>query len=516
MSDFISTVNLPIVRRSGKVFSYFLTLCDRFLRRGMDIFVAFWGLIFLSPVFALIALAIHRDSPGPVFFRGTRIGYKGRIFDILKFRTMYERPDCYQGAKVTASDDERITPLGHWLRDTKINELPQLWNVLVGDMSLVGPRPEDPELAKDWPRSIREEILSVRPGITSPASVIYRDEEQLLSGNDCEDDYLDHILPTKLRLDVLHIRNRSFLTDLDVIFLTGVALLPVFRKKTIPGRWLYNGPLKLFMTRFMNWFTIDFIIALLSVWLAGGLWRSFGPINVGWLESFLVSLGMGLFFSLINLILGLNRISWSKAQAGAAVNLVFSAGISVGLLLLLHQYFVNFNLFPHGIFLLSGALAAAGFIGIRYRERLITGLMNRWLIARKQAKSVGERVLIVGAGEMGEFAVWFFTRSDFARAFHVMGFVDDDPRLLNIEMAGKTVIGSSHQIPELVSRHDIGLIIFAITRIDDAQRDQIVEICESAHTRLVMFPDLMGIVRNCIEDAELPLVSTSTRLKARR
>ena len=501
MSDFISTVNLPAIRRSSKAFSYISSLLDRFLRRGMDILVAFWGLLFLSPIFGFIAIAIRRDSPGPVFFRGTRIGLNGRIFKILKFRTMYERPESYQGAKLTISGDDRVTPLGHWLRDTKINELPQLWNVLVGDMSLVGPRPEDPDLATEWPGNIRTEILSVRPGITSPASVIYRDEEDLLTGIECEDDYLSNILPSKLRLDVLYVRNRSILTDLDIIFLTGVALLPVFRKKSIPGRLLYNGPLKQFMTRFMNWFTIDFIIALLSVWVAGVVYRTFGPINVGWAESLLVSLGMGLFFSLINLLLGLNRIAWSKAPAVSAIDLVLSAGLSVGLMLAIHPYFKTIEQFPHGIFILSGIFAATGFIGMRYRERLITGFMNRWLLVRSTAKAVGERVLIVGAGEMGEFAMWFFTRSDFSRAFHVVGFVDDDPRLRNMEIAGRTVVGSSNEIPDLVRKYDVGLAVFAINQIDDAQRSQIVEICEGTRTRLVMFPDLMGIVRNCIEDA---------------
>lgn len=506
MSDFISTVNLPAVRRSGKIINRILTGLDCALRRSLDFFVAFFGLIVLSPVFAVLAFAIRRDSPGPVFYRGERIGLRGRMFKILKFRTMYERPESYQGTRVTASGDDRVTPFGHWLRDTKLNELPQLWNVLIGDMSLVGPRPEDPELAQDWPKKIRDEILSVRPGITSPASVLYRDEERMLSGDDCVDDYLDNILPSKLRLDLLYVRNRSILTDLDIIFLTGVALLPIYRKRAIPGRLLYNGPLKLFLTRFMNWFTIDFIISLSAVWAAGVIWRTFGPINVGWGESFLISLGMGLFFSLINLLLGLNRISWSKAPAVSALDLVLSAGLSVGLLIVTHQYVPAFSVFPHGILVLSGVLAAVGFIGMRYRERLITGFMNRWLIARGQARSVGERVLIVGAGEMGEFATWFFTRSDFSRAFHVVGFVDDDPRITHLEIAGKPVIGSSNEIPELVRKHDIGLIIFAITRIDETQRKQIVDICAEAKTRLVMFPDLMGIVRNCIEDARTPMM----------
>ena len=120
----------------------------------------------------------------------------------------------------------RITPLGQWLRETKINELPQLWNVLVGEMSIVGPRPEDPEIAESWPWDARREILSVRPGITSPTSVLYRDEEKMLKGDDVLDDYLQIVMPDKLRLDQLYVRNHRFLSDLDIIFWTLLVLLP--------------------------------------------------------------------------------------------------------------------------------------------------------------------------------------------------------------------------------------------------------------------------------------------------
>src|SRR5690606_29290266 len=104
----------------------------------------------------------------------------GKPFRILKFRTMYECPDSYQGPGITAKGDDRVTPVGQWLRHTKLNELPQLWNVLRGDMSLVGPRPEDPDFVKQWSAETRAELLAVRPGITSPASVLFPDEESLL------------------------------------------------------------------------------------------------------------------------------------------------------------------------------------------------------------------------------------------------------------------------------------------------------------------------------------------------
>ena len=151
---------------------------NNFAKRTFDIIIALIGLIVLLPFWAIIAILIKRDTPGPIFYRGPRVGKDGNIFKILKFRTMFEHPESYSGPRVTSKEDNRITPFGHWLRNTKINEFPQLWNVLVGDMSLVGPRPEDPELVKTWPEDARQEILSVRPGITCPASVLYHDEEQ--------------------------------------------------------------------------------------------------------------------------------------------------------------------------------------------------------------------------------------------------------------------------------------------------------------------------------------------------
>src|SRR4030042_6338557 len=162
------------------------------------------------------------------------MGRGGKPFKILKFRTMHERPASYTGLRITAQDDPRITSLGRWLRDSKLNELPQFWNVVKGDMSLVGPRPEDPDIAAQWSDDLRSEILSVRPGVTSPASVIYRNEERLLNGSQVMDTYLEDILPSKLRLDQLYVRHRSFWGDLDVLFWTALVLVPRIGPRQTP------------------------------------------------------------------------------------------------------------------------------------------------------------------------------------------------------------------------------------------------------------------------------------------
>ena len=138
-----------------------------FGKRLFDIVISAMGLMILSPAFAVVALYIKRTSPGPVFYRGPRVGRGGKIFDILKFSTMRDCPESEDSPRITARDDPRITPGGRWLRDTKLNEFPQLWNVLKGEMSLVGPRPEEMRIAALYSAWHRQR-LAVKPGITGP------------------------------------------------------------------------------------------------------------------------------------------------------------------------------------------------------------------------------------------------------------------------------------------------------------------------------------------------------------
>jgi lipopolysaccharide/colanic/teichoic acid biosynthesis glycosyltransferase len=219
------------------------------IKRFLDTLVSAFGLLLLSPLFLFLAWRIKRDSPGPVFYRGPRLGRGGQVFQILKFRTMYEHPQSYTGPRVTAQDDPRITPLGKWLRYTKLNELPQLWNVLVGEMSLVGPRPEDPELGMAWPLDVREEVLSVRPGITSPASVQFHNEEELLAANPVMNSFMEDIVPAKLHMDQLYVRHHSLWQDLVTLFWTFKVLVPKLGGKYISGgiaeaRQLHREPVR--------------------------------------------------------------------------------------------------------------------------------------------------------------------------------------------------------------------------------------------------------------------------------
>lgn len=185
-------------------------------KRLLDVTASGAGLLVLSPLLLLIALAIRLDSPGPVFFRQERVGRDGRPFRIYKYRTM--RVDAEKlGAPITVGRDPRITRVGHWLRKSKLDELPQLLNVLKGEMSLVGPRPEVPKYVALYTPEQRR-VLSIKPGITDLASIAFRDENDLLAGQtDPERFYVEEIMPRKLELNLEYLERASVGYDLWLI-----------------------------------------------------------------------------------------------------------------------------------------------------------------------------------------------------------------------------------------------------------------------------------------------------------
>ena len=193
------------------------------LKRCIDLVVAIVLLLVLSPVLAVAAIAVKCSGPGPIFFRQTRVGRGGKPFDILKLRTM--RPTRSPGPLITGAGDPRVTRVGRVLRRWKVDELPQLVNVLRGEMSFVGPRPEVPRYVDMFAEQYRE-LLAVRPGITDIASMAFRDEETLLGrSSNPEDLYVREILPRKLALSHAYVRRRSFGLDLRLIARTVAAIL---------------------------------------------------------------------------------------------------------------------------------------------------------------------------------------------------------------------------------------------------------------------------------------------------
>jgi len=196
------------------------------LKRVFDLLVAATALLLTSPLLLIIAAWIKLDSSGPVFFCQERVGLRGRTFAIYKFRTMFVHSVANAGAQITVGADWRITPAGRFLRRYKLDELPQFFNVLKGEMSVVGPRPEVPRYVAFYPPETRDVVLSVRPGITDLASIEYRDENLLLgTADDPEAFYINVVLPAKLSYCTQYVQSRSLWMDFVIVGKTVAALL---------------------------------------------------------------------------------------------------------------------------------------------------------------------------------------------------------------------------------------------------------------------------------------------------
>jgi len=188
------------------------------VKRAFDVTVSLTGLVALAPVLTGVACAVRASSPGPVLFRQQRVGRHGVPFELLKFRSMRVGN---AGPQVTAGTDPRITAVGKWLRKTKLDELPELYNVLRGDLSLVGPRPEVPRYVAKYPDADREYLQRFRPGITDPATIRFRNEEEILArASDPEKAYVEEVLPQKLAMYRAYLERASLLGDLKVLLET--------------------------------------------------------------------------------------------------------------------------------------------------------------------------------------------------------------------------------------------------------------------------------------------------------
>lgn len=197
----------------------------RIVKRFFDIIFSSFGLILLLPVFIPVIVLLKLTGEGEIFYRQQRVGYKNKQFGILKFATMLKDSVHIGSGLVTVRHDPRITPLGSFLRMSKLNELPQIINVLMGDMSFIGPRPLPESSVVKYSPEVREKLYSNRPGITGMGSLLFRDEEKLVTayknqGKDPLDYYRAYIYPYKGALELWYLRNISFFTDLAILFLT--------------------------------------------------------------------------------------------------------------------------------------------------------------------------------------------------------------------------------------------------------------------------------------------------------
>lgn len=440
-----------------------LNFKSRPLIQRLDLIASGLGLLMLSPVFLVISLVIKLTSKGPVFYKADRAGQGGRLFKLYKFRSMVPDADR-QGSGITGQDDPRITPIGRYLRRTKLDELPQLINVFLGDMSLVGPRPEDPRYLALYTAEQRQ-ILAARPGITSPASLRYRREEELLRGDNRETIYREQILPHKLALDLAYLRQRTFWTDL-VLILKTIAVVA-------RGLECLEAILKM---RNRHFFLLDLITLSLIPTLALALrldrliWSQAGRALILFtLVALLVKLPT---FYKLRLYSRYWRYAGVNDLALVLVAVVLSTAILTALFVGAHA-----TLEPYGLAmyrtvpLIDGLLTGLAIGGFRVGLR---GLYH-WH-TRRSGILGGRRVLVVGAGEAGSMVVREM-RANPQLSMEPVAFVDDDPAKIGSRIQGLPVLGPTADVPGWVDRYQIQRIIVAIPSAPLGRQQEIVALC---------------------------------------
>ena len=414
------------------------------LKRAFDIAAALGGLLLLSPLLLGLALLIKLDTPGPVFYRQVRVGRHGRQFRIFKFRTM--RTGQPAGApQLTVSGDARITRSGGWLRRYKLDELPQLLDVLRGTMSLVGPRPEVPRYVAQYPEAWRARVLSVRPGITDFASVHYRDENTLLAqAADPEREYLDVILPSKLRYAMHYVDNLTMADDLKLL---GLTLRTVFIPSLAAStriRAMNDSKLWGRLDRAMSdlhphrrWFeALADAVTVLVCWHLTYLFRlGFERYQPGrpWYDDY-VSFGVVAAYLLGLAVMGVPRGIW-RYFGFDDLKRITLACLMAGLVSAVGVLMAQLVGVARAVLLLHPMFCIAALSLVRMTYRMV------WEHARALANGQSDeprRVIVLGAGEAARRLVAGIHLRD---GWTVVALLDDDPAKRGSRVGGIPVLG---------------------------------------------------------------------------
>jgi lipopolysaccharide/colanic/teichoic acid biosynthesis glycosyltransferase len=414
------------------------------LKRTFDLLAAGAGLLALAPLFALLALLIKLDSPGPVFFRQWRVGRHGEPFRIFKFRTMtvQQQPG---GPEVTVAGDARITRTGAVLRRWKLDELPQLIDVLRGTMSLVGPRPEVPRYVAHYPPAWRERLLSVRPGITDFASVRYRDENELLArAENPEREYIDVVLPAKLRYALHYVDNPSLASDLRVL---GLTLRTVFAPR-LPSPWsllpMKDSPFWPWLDRKMSALSprnralataVDGLVVL-ACWHITYLFRlGFERWQPGrpWYDDY-VSFGVVAAYLLAMALTGVPRGLWRFFGFDDFKRIAMACGIA-GLVSAVAVLMAQLVGVARAVLVLHPLFCLLALCLLRMGYRML------WEHARACASGEDfeqRRAIVLGAGEAGRRVVNTLHRRD---GWIILALLDDDRAKWGLRVGGVGVEG---------------------------------------------------------------------------
>jgi FlaA1/EpsC-like NDP-sugar epimerase/lipopolysaccharide/colanic/teichoic acid biosynthesis glycosyltransferase len=458
------------------------------MKRVLDVLVSAIGLIVLWPVLLLLAILIQLDSRGPVFFRQERVGRFMRHFTIFKLRTMVESA-AERGPSLPMANDPRITKIGSFLRRTKLDEIPSLVNVLRGEMSLVGPRPELPEYVAHHRDGFRE-ITMVRPGMTDVASLVYRDEDALLARSETpEDTYVHVILPEKIRLAKQYAREANLLVDLKLLAATAIySLYPVRSLDaffSVLSR--YHGAVATILQ------------ALLTVVANALAYALRFDAYVPDTEVRVFALGLPLLLSIRLLWLhafGLFRDIWRFSGIRDMQSVVAATTLGSISFWILTLLVPSLGSYSRAVLVLDGLLCATLLGGIRLVRRAHEEVRSNRLVRKK--------VLVVGSGRPVERVVRELVSSRLSES-RVVGVVDGDDYNIGLRLHGVPILGTVEHLETTVREADPDEIVVACNGSPE-HREEIVSRCRKLGRPLRIVPDLADILAGqTVSDAVRPV-----------
>ena len=448
------------------------------VKRLMDLVIGFVALLLLLPVMGLVAIAIALDSTGPVIYGAQRIGRGGRPFTMWKFRSMARGADN-MGPAVTGSNDFRVTRVGAFLRRTKLDELPQLVNVLAGQMSLVGPRPEAPTYVEGWSDEERE-ILAFRPGITGPTQIAYIDEEELLTG-DPSAVYETELMHAKLAVDLDYVRRYSLRGDIAILWKTLVGILSAGERRTNRPSRRYTLTERLRSAR-VGPMVLDALLAALAAALAVGLRidrnNIFAAVATYWVLVPLAAIVRPAGF----LVAGAYMRIWRYPTISDAALIVSS--LAAGSLVMTIVIFVVMQPwafpgsvgFPRSAIIIEFLVSLMVLGGIRFASRIRQEDLET--TAAPASAGPPRPVLIYGAGEAGAGLAREMRRNRALR-LEPVAFLDDDPAKRGQQIYGVEVVGNANDLPLVVGEREVAEVIVAVPRIGGDRLRQVVAVCDS-------------------------------------
>ncbi len=459
------------------------------VKRLMDVTLGAVALVAAMPVMALIALAVALDSSGPLVYGARRVGRHGREFTMWKFRSMARGADRV-GPAVTGSYDFRVTRVGAFLRRTKLDELPQLVNVLAGQMSLVGPRPEAPTYVDRWTDAERG-VLAMRPGITGPTQVAYLDEEELLVG-DPDEVYETELMHAKLAVDLDYVRTYTLRRDLAILWRTLVGILSAGERRSNRPRRRYTLGERLASAR-LSPILLDAFLAALAAALAVGLRidrnNIFAAVATYWIFVPLAALVRPAGF----LIAGAYLRVWRYPTVSDAALIVSS--LAAGSLIMTILVFVVMQPwavpgtlgFPRSALIIEFVLSLLVLGGIRFASRVRQEGLDEADGGGPSVAGPPRPVLIHGAGEAGALLAREMRRNRALR-LEPVAFLDDDPAKRGQRIYGIEVVGALEDLPRVVAEREVSEVIVALPRIGGDRLRRIVALCEAAGVAVRTLP----------------------------